>query len=87
MPEEIESQSVVTAAAKSYESPFTQYAAPSRLAAKTHNDIDTVYKTLAANSNIPSAYQNMISNPLELMLLTQLDIPVFESKSGKYSIF
>lgn len=87
VPEEIESQSVVTAAAKSYESPFTQYAAPSRLAAKTHNDIDTVYKTLAANSNIPSAYQNMISNPLELMLLTQLDIPVFESKSGKYSIF
>ena len=87
-PEEIQKESVIATAAESYENPFLEYPAATKYFARNKHDAASTFMPLAlSSSDIPSAYQNMISNPLELMLLTQLDTPFFESKTEKYSVF
>ncbi len=82
MPEEIQQETVVANAAKSYQDPFQDYpSAP--VSSRKH----AALMYIATGGNVPSNYQNMISNPLELMLMTQMDVPFFENKSNNHAFF
>ncbi len=85
IPEEVQKETVIATAAKSYEDPFREYAKPSYSANDIHKALMPL--SLSFSSNIPSNYQSMLSNPIELMLLSQLDMPLVDSKAEKYSIF